>query len=124
MVAIKVDVKVDVNVDGNADVKVDGPSSNAAAGTPSQESPAQPTPHAGPFDVGILNLDGTGYWMVRGHTLGAPTPIAEADARDRAIINTMLTNDLKAFHEPYDPSPVRLLGTFFINLSAFKRRDQ
>lgn len=124
MVAIKVDVKVDVNVDGNADVKVNGQSSNASEGNPGPESQGQPTPHSGPFDLGILNLDGTGYWMVRGHTLGAPTPIAEADARDRAIINTMLTNDLKAFHEPYNQSLVMLLGTYFINLSAFKKRDQ
>jgi hypothetical protein len=72
------------------------------------------------FTMKIIEPGGRGYYEVRSDALGPLKPVTESVYKE--LRTTMVEMDIDTAHQPEEMG-ARLLGTFFVNLSAFKKSE-
>lgn len=96
-------------VDANADERPDAKSSAKPDPEPKTLEPT--------FTLKIINLEGTHFYELESKNLGEAKEVTDENIR------ALVAAKVPMAHVPYDKGPFRALvcGTFFVNLSIFKK---
>ena len=87
---------------------------------PDRSGPGEAATEGYAFTMKIIEPGGKGYYEVRSDALGPLKPVTESVYKE--LMSTMVEMDIDTAHQPQEAG-VRLLGTFFVNLAAFKKSE-